>query len=62
MRRNIVDDLCLEAVRRYKTKYPNKTLSNSFIDRLWYSIQGILITEGRAKAEEYVNSAKLLEL
>ena len=62
MRRNIVDELCLQAIRRYKTEYPNKTLNNSFIDNLWYSIQKILITEGRAKAEEYINSVKLLDL
>ena len=61
LKRDIVDDLYAEAVRRYKKELPPFEFSNEFADRLWFSIKGVLDHEGEAAAREYVKSAKLIE-
>ena len=61
LKRDIVDDLYAEAVRRYKEKDPTIEFSDMFADAIWFSIKGVLDHEGEAAAREYVKSAKLIE-
>ena len=60
MKRDIIDELYAQALRRYKEERPEFNFTNEFADRLWFSIKGKFDCEGEAAAEEYVKNASLL--
>ena len=60
MQRDIVDELYSQAVKRYRNERPDFKFTNEFVDRLWYSIKGVLDHEGLESAKQYVETAKLL--
>ncbi len=60
LKRDICDRLYSQAYKRYRKGYPDREFSERFLDRLWFSIYGILNHQGEDAAKEYVESAKLL--
>lgn len=60
LQRDIVDQLYAQALRRYKKECPNFKFTNELADRLWFSIEGVLVHKGETAARNYVKNAKLL--
>ena len=59
LKRDITDDLFSIAVRRYHKEKPDTELTNDMMDKIWYSIYGVLNHEGKEAAQEYARTAKL---
>lgn len=59
LKRDIADELQIIAVKRYKSEHPEVELLPCDIEKIWYSIYGILQHEGEEKAREYALNAKL---
>jgi hypothetical protein len=64
LKRDLIDDLYVIVLKRYREKYPDKEFSSipNFLDSLWYSIKGEFERNGYDAAKEYVENGKLIEL
>ena len=61
LKRDKADAFYSVAIKRYQKERPNVKLTKELLDGIWFSIYGILCHEGEEAADEYVQSAKLLE-
>lgn len=59
LKRDTADDLFSIAVKRYHTERPDTELSSDMMDKIWYSIYGVLNHDGKDAAYEYARTAKL---
>lgn len=59
LRRDKVDELYSIAIKRYQKENPEIMLTNQIMDSIWYSIYGIMCSDGEEAARRYVESAKI---
>lgn len=59
MRRDNIDKLYSVAIKRFRAENPDMNFTPEFLDRMWFSIEGIYRSEGYEAAEKYVNTATL---
>lgn len=62
LKRDKADELYKIAIKRFQKEKPNVNLSNHIMESIWYSIYGVLKSEGEDAAKKYVESAKLIDL
>lgn len=61
LKRDKADELYKIAIRRFQNEKPNVNLSNHNMESIWYSVYGVLNSEGEDAARKYVESAKLID-
>lgn len=62
LKRDKADELYAIAIKRFKNEKPEVELTSHIMDSIWFSIYGVLNSEGEDAARKYVESAKLIDL
>lgn len=61
LKRDKADELYAIAIKRFKNEKPEVELTSHIMDSIWFSIYGVLNSEGEDAARKYVESAKLID-